>query len=166
MRTAIQRALRAEARDWWAHRELREFGHAREAARRERASVRSHLEVIRKALTTRDAYVSAGRGGTTVHFARGSTLSSYERPEHMATARVLIALGLPFIDTNPVEDPWALIGLPLVATGIAPDDPPWGSMSYAPLATYAARAKALGAVIVNLEVDEVRAISTVDRPAA
>ncbi|MBM9595095.1 hypothetical protein [Roseitranquillus sediminis] len=166
MRTAILRALRAEARDWWAHRDLQRRGLANEAARRERASVRSHLEVIRKALTTRDAYVSAGRGGTTVHFGRGSTLSSYGRLEHMAAARVLIALGLPFIDTNPVEDKWQLVGLPLVATGMEPDDPPWGSMGYAPLAVYAARAKALGAVIVNLEVDEVREISTVDRPAA
>ncbi len=150
MNVWILRALRGDARGWWAHRELRGRGDIEEAARRERASMRSSLDVIRKALATRNAYVSTGRGGTTVHFGRGATLSSYGQFDQMVTAQVLVRMGLPFIDTNPVENPWALVGLPMVAVGIADDDPPWHAMAYAPLAVYAARAKDLGAIVRNV----------------
>ena len=133
------------------HRELRRWGEAAEAARRERASIRLHLDVIRRALATTDAHVSAGRFDTTVHYARGATLSSPEPFERMATALALAALGLPLIDTRSAPDPWALVRLPLVAVGEDPDGPPWhDTLSRAPLVVYAARAQGLGAVVVNL----------------
>ena len=125
MRSIVLRLLRKEARAWWAHRALREQGQAEEAARRERASVRSGLHIIRRALATADAHVAAGRCGTTVHYARGSTLSSPEPFERMAAALALVWLGLPLIDTRPAPDPWAVVRLPLVAVGEDPDGPPW-----------------------------------------
>ena len=150
MRGTILRLLRADARAWWAHRELRRWGEAAEAARRERASVRLHLDVIRRALATTDAHVAAGRFVTTVHYARGATLSSSEPFERMATAVALVRLGLPLVDTRPAPDPWALVRLPEVAVGEAPYGPPWHAMSRAPLVVYAAQAQSLGAVVVNL----------------
>ena len=68
----------------------------------------------------------------------------------MAVAQVLGQIGLPLVDTRSVANKWRLISLPLVAVGHEPDPAPWTSMSYAPLDEYAARAKALGAVVVNL----------------
>lgn len=89
-------------------------------------------------------------GGTTIHYARGCTLSSYSRLEHMAVAQVLVEIGLPLIDTRPVSNKWRLIDLPLVAIGHDPDPDPWTSLSYAPLCIYAAHAKTLGARIENI----------------
>ena len=150
MKVWVLRRLRADARSWWAHRALRAAGETREAARRERASVRSALDVVRKALATRDAHVTIGLGVTTIHFGTGATLTSHEPVETMATAQVLIRLGLPHIDLRPVADPWTLFGLPMVAVGREADDGPWGPLSHAPLAVHAACAEALGARIGNV----------------
>lgn len=159
MKTWILRKLRAEARAWWYHAGLRRHGQIEEAAAREGKSMRSHLDTIRKTLATDGAYVSTGIGGTTVHYSRGCTLSSCASLEHMAVAQVLVEIGLPLIDTTPVPNKWRLVDLPLVAVGHEPDPEPWSSLSYAPLGAYAARARALGAVVVNLT-------SGVDRPVA
>ena len=152
MRAWVLRALRADARAWWYHRELRQHGWAFEAAPRERRSIRENLDVVRKTLATPGAHVSVGRGGTTIHFARGATLSggAFER---MATARVLVEMGLPLIDTTTAPDPWRVVALPLVAVGEAADAPPWHGLSRVPLPVYAARAEALGATVRNLDLD-------------
>ena len=71
----------------------------------------------------------------------------------MATARVLVEMGLPLIDTTTAPDPWRVVALPLVAVGEPADDPPWHGLSRVPLAVYAARARALGATVRNLELD-------------
>ena len=151
--------LRADARAWWYHRTLRDRGEHTEAGARERASIRSNVDVIRKTIATSGAYVSTGMGGTTIHYGRGCSLSSHSRLEHFPAAEILVEIGLPLVDTRPVANKWRLIDLPLVAVGHDPDPAPWSSMSYAPLDEYAARARALGAVVVNLS-------SHMDRTAA
>ena len=150
MKPCILRRLRAETRAWWAHLALRRRGEIAEAAARERRSIRSDLDILRKTLATEGAYVSTGIGGTTIHYARGCTLPSYSRLEDFAAAQLLVEIGVPLIDTRPVEAKHRLVGLPLVAVGHDPDPAPWSGLSYAPLAEYAARARALGAVVVNL----------------
>ena len=149
MKVWILRKLRADARAWWHHKALRDRGETGEAGARERTSIRMSLDVIRKTLATTGAHVSTGVSGTTIHYGRGCTLQGYERLRHMAVAQVLVDLGLPLIDTNPVANKWRLIDLPLVAVGRDPDPEPWSSLSYAPLRAYAVRAKALGAVVAN-----------------
>ena len=149
MNTIILRALRREAQLWWAHKDLRSAGRTTEAQNRERESIRSQLSTIRRTLESSNAYISAGRGGTCIH-AKNMTVSSYGSLKHFATARVLIALGVPFVDTNPVEHPTRLIGLPLVAVGRDADPAPWTSLSYAPLEAYLRGALLLGATVINL----------------
>ena len=150
MNTCILRALRAEAKMWWAHKNLRDAGQIKEAQKRERNSIRSQLQTIRKTLASSNAYISCGRGGTCIH-AKNMTVSSYGSLKHFATARVLIALGVPFVDTNPVPNPIRLISLPLVAVGRDPDPGPWTSMSYAPLDAYLRGALILGAKVINFD---------------
>lgn len=157
MNVWILRRLRTETRAWWAHVALRQRGEIEEAASRERRQVRSDLDIIRKTIASSGAYVSTGVGGTTIHYARGCTLSSYGRLEHMAVAQVLVEIGLPLIDTRPVSNKWRLIDLPLVAIGHDPDPDPWTSLSYAPLCVYAARAAALGARTENIVLSDVSA---------
>lgn len=154
MKTEILRALRAEAQNWWAHKDLRAAGRIDEARARERTSIRGTVESLRAALTTHDAYVCCGRGGTTVHYG-GTTISSHGSLKHFAMARIAIVLGLPFVDTQPVANPIRLIGLPLVAGTSEVDPKPWGPMSRVPLTEYAARARALGAVTLNMPSQEV-----------
>ena len=84
---------------------------------------------MRRALATEGAHVSTGRGGTIIHYARGSTLSSCRPLRHRATARMLVRLGLPFVDTGPAPDPWALTRLPLVAVGEDADVPGRASLT-------------------------------------
>ena len=155
MRAWVLRVLRADARAWWHHRELRGAGWTAEAARLERRSIRGDLDVIRKTLATPSAHVSVGRGGTTIHLARGATLTGCEDLEGMATARVLVAMGLPLIDTTTAPHPWRVVALPLVAVGEAPDPPPWHGPSRVPLAVHAARAWVLGATVRNLDLGSV-----------
>ena len=150
MKICILSALRAEAKAWWAHKNLRAAGQTETARARERDSVRSQIQTIRKTLASSNAYISCGRGGTCIH-AKNTTVSSYGNLKHFATARVLIALGVPYVDTNPVENPYKLIGLPLVAVGRATDPEPWTSISYAPLEIYLQRALKLGARVINCE---------------
>lgn len=155
MRCMILRALRAEARAWWAHKDLRAAGRHKEARARENASIKSNVRVLRAALATEGAHVSQGRGGTTIHYARGCTLKSYAPVNQFAAARIAICLGVPFIDTRSVAHPRRLIGLPLVAVGEPQDPEPWGAFSRAPLDVYARRAAELGAQITNLDMHSV-----------
>lgn len=157
MKTWILRRLRAETRTWWAHLDLRRRGDIAEAAARERQSIRSNLDVIRKTLANSGAYVSTGIGGTTIHYARGCTLSSHYGLDQFVAAQVLVEIGLPLIDTRPIRHKHRIIGLPIVAVGHEPDPEPWGSMSYAPLAVYAARAAALGAHTANIALADTSA---------
>lgn len=149
MNVWILRRLRAETQKWWAHVALRERGETEEARARERISMRSDLDVIRKTLANPGTYISCGVGGTTIHYARGCTLRSYSPLEQFATALILVEIGLPFVDTRPARAKHRLIGLPLVAVGHDPDPEPWSSMSYAPLEEYGIRARSLGAVLAN-----------------
>ncbi|WP_299654252.1 hypothetical protein [uncultured Jannaschia sp.] len=157
MNAWILRRLRAKTRAWWAHVALRERGEVAEAVSRERQSIRSDLDTLRKTVSTPGAYVSAGIGGTTIHYARGCTLRSYSPLEQFAVAQILVEIGAPLIDTRPVERKHRIMSLPLVAVGHAPDPEPWGGFSYAPLCVYAARAAALGARTRNIALADLDA---------
>ena len=157
MKVWILRRLRAKTREWWAHVALRQRGEIEEAASRERQSIRMDLDVIRKTLANTGTYISTGIGGTTIHYARGCTLSSYSPLEDFAVAQVLVEIGVPLIDTRPVVNKYRLIGLPLVAIGHDPDPAPWTGFSYAPLCVYAARAAQLGARTLNIVPADVSA---------
>lgn len=155
MNTIILRVLRGEAKSWWAHQDLRNAGKTKEAQARERQSIRHQTDTIRKTLASNNAYISCGRGGTTIH-AKNMTVSSYGSLKHFATARVLIAMGVPFVNTHLVANPIQLIALPLVAVGRDPEPEPWTSMSYAPLDVYLKRAQSLGASVANFKFDQER----------
>ena len=60
MNVWILRKLRTETRAWWAHVALRQRGEIEEAASRERQSIRSHLDIIRKTMASDGAYTSTG----------------------------------------------------------------------------------------------------------
>lgn len=153
MKCCILRVLRSESQDWWAHKDLRSAGKYSEAAARERESIRSSIRTIKQMLNTQDAYVSKGRGGTTLHYGRGSTVRSYGGLEHFASARIAVCLGLPFIDTTTVRAPEQLIGLPMVAVGEEPETQPITWLSLVRLSEYARRASAIGAIVVNIDLD-------------
>lgn len=62
MDTTILRALRADAREWWWHRQLRQQGHVAEARALERADVRANVRTLRAATGWRPT----GDGCTTI----------------------------------------------------------------------------------------------------
>ena len=60
MQTEVLRVLRAEARSWWRHRELRRTGDYDQARQLERQAVSRDIEYLRAALNNPNAYVSCG----------------------------------------------------------------------------------------------------------
>jgi hypothetical protein len=105
---------------------------------------------IREALTTVGGHLAIGRGGFTLHFARGAYLSGHD----CETIKVAcIAAGLPVIDSRglafEVVCDLAVRG-PMVAVGEPASPPPWGAFSYAPLAAVADAYRAAGAEVWNL----------------
>jgi len=63
MQTKVLRVLRAEARSWWRHRELRRTGDLDAALQLERQTIRRDIGYLRVALNNPNAYVSCGGGG-------------------------------------------------------------------------------------------------------
>ena len=125
MNTEILRALRADAAAWWRHRALRRCGEIEEAQRLERATIRRDLGYLRKALNNPKAYVSCGGGGTILHLGL-TTVSLYAPAERFLLAHMAVRLGVPLVDTRPIEDVIALANLPRVAINDRIDPEPWG----------------------------------------
>jgi hypothetical protein len=107
-------------------------------------------ELIWRALRTDGGHLSIGRGGFTLHFDRGCTLSGHDCDAMKATC---IALGLPVIDSRSVPFD-AVITLavsgPMVAVGKPASAPPWHALSYAPLQAIANAYRRAEADVVNL----------------
>lgn len=100
---------------------------------------------IASALATEGGHLSVGRGGFTLHYRYGATLSGYDCDAIKAQS---IAAGPPVIDSRLVERGAALqlaVNGPLVAVGREPDYAPWHSLSYTPLSAVAAAYAAAGA---------------------
>jgi hypothetical protein len=119
---------------------------------------------IERALRTEGGHLSIGRGGYTLHFDRGSTLSGYDCDAMKAAC---IARGLPVIDSRmvPFEDVFRLaVRGPMVAVGQPPDTPPWHALSSAPLRAVAQAYRDAGAEVFNL--DDELATTSPDSAAA
>jgi hypothetical protein len=111
-------------------------------------------DLIGRALRTEGGHLSIGRGGFSLHFGRGCTLSGYDWESIKATC---ISCGLPIIDSReiPFDEAFRLaVRGPMIAVGQPADAPPWGSLSNAPLRVVAAAYRAAGADVVNLPADE------------
>ena len=123
-----------------------------EIARR-RADVDRQDEYITKALTVPGGHLSIGRGGFSLHFKRGATLSGYDIEDMKARC---LARGLPVIDTR--EVPLDILSVeiirnPLIAVDEEPDPEPWCCIDKAPLAEMARRYRDLGAFVANIALD-------------
>ena len=148
MQTEILRVLRAEARSWWRHRELRRTGDLDEARRLERITIRRDIGYLQAALNNPNAYVSCGGGGTILHLGL-TTVSLYAPVERFPLASLAVRLGTPLIDCHPVRDIIAFANLPKVTMDGQINPEPWTASSRVPLLTYLDAAKRLGARIVN-----------------
>ncbi|MGO4560159.1 hypothetical protein [Mesorhizobium sp. 2RAF21] len=105
---------------------------------------------IAAALATPGGHLSIGRGGFTLHYRDGATLSGYGCE---AIKSQCIAAGLPIIDSRRVAfDVVVQLTLegPLVAVGREPDPAPGHGLSYAPLHAVAIRYATAGAEVWNI----------------
>lgn len=105
---------------------------------------------IAAALATPGGHLSIGRGGFTLHYSNGATLTGYACE---AIKTQCIASGLPVIDSRCVAFDVVVqltLGGPLVAVGREPEPAPWHGFAYAPLHTVAIRYAAAGAEIWNI----------------
>ncbi|CUH60038.1 hypothetical protein [Thalassobacter stenotrophicus] len=148
MQTEVLRVLRAEARSWWRHRELRRNDGLDEARRLERQTISRDIGYLRVALNNPNAYVSCGGGGTILHLGL-TTVSLYAPVERFTLADLAIRLGAPLIDCRPVRDIIAFANLPKVTMDGTVDPKPWTASSRIPLLTYLDLVERLGARIVN-----------------
>ncbi len=109
-----------------------------------------HEDYIRRALGTDGGHLAVGRGGATLYFAEGSSLSSYDIE---SLKNECIAAGLPVIDSRSVEFGIVArlaINGPMVAVGRPPCAPPYHALSYAPLKFVAESYRQAGAMVWNL----------------
>ena len=148
MQTEVLRLLRAEARSWWRHRELRRSGYLDEARRLERQTIRRDIGYLRAILNNPNAYVSCGGGGTILHLGL-TTVSLYAPVDRFPLASLAVRLETPLIDCRPVRDIIAFANLPKVTMDGAIDPEPWTSSSRVSLLTYLDVAERLGARILN-----------------
>lgn len=149
--STILQILRNDTRAWWYHKQLRDYGHIEKARKRENQSIRSNVSQFREAIVTEGAYLSIGRGGHTLHL-HNCTISGYE-DANGPTAQICRKLNIPIINTTTIPDKIVILAtkLPLVAVGDKPENPPYGSLSYAPLPVVAGMYAQLGATIENLD---------------
>ena len=148
MQTEVLRVLRAEARSWWRHRELKRNDGLDEARRPERQTISRDIGYLRVALNNPNAYVNCGGGGTILHLGL-TTVSLHAPVERFPLASLAVRLGTPLIDTRAVRDIIAFANLPKVTMDgdIAPE--PWTSSSRISLLTFLDAAERLGARNVN-----------------
>ncbi|MFL9828151.1 hypothetical protein [Rhodoplanes sp. SY1] len=109
-----------------------------------------YAEYIESALCTEGGHLSIDRGGFTIHYARGATLSGYDCDHVKACC---IAAGLPVIDsrTVPFDDVVRLaVRGPMPAVGEDPSPKPWHAFSYVPLAVLAEAYRDAGAEVFNI----------------
>jgi hypothetical protein len=109
-----------------------------------------HTDYIARALACEGGHLSIGRGGFTLYFTKGATLSGHDCETIKAAC---IAAGLPVIDSRgaPIgRVARTVICGPMVAVGHAADPAPYHSLSYAPLADVAESYRAIGAEVFNL----------------
>jgi hypothetical protein len=146
--TTLYALLNRDAKAWWYHKQLRERGQTEEARKRERDSIKSDVDTLRKCIAD-GGYASIGRGGWGIHYHNG-TLSGYggiDSPEMQAC----LMLGIPIVNTRDADISVAYLAckMPIIAVGKAPDAPPWHGMSYAPLDYVFGKLSEAGALVYN-----------------
>ena len=148
MQTEVLRVLRAEARSWWRHRELRRTGDLDAAHRLECQTISRDIGYLRVAINNPNAYVRCGGGGTILHL--GLTTGSLNaRVERFPLASLAIRLGTPLIDYRTFRDIIAFASLPKVTMDGQIDPEPWTSSRQISLLTYLGLAERFGSRIVN-----------------
>jgi hypothetical protein len=114
-----------------------------------RAVTEDDHALITRALAAEGGHLGIGHAGFHLEWGNG-WLSGYDCDE---LKQACIARGLAVIDNRNV--PYAalcriVICGPLAAVGKPADPPPWGALSYAPLAVIAAACRAAGAEVRNI----------------
>ena len=104
---------------------------------------------IARALATEGGHLAVGRGGATLFFGPGASVSSCDIE---TIKEECIKAGLPVIDSRLVD--FAIVARiaingPLVAVGEPSDPPPYHALSRAPLAYVAESYLAAGAMVWN-----------------
>lgn len=144
--------LNKDAKAWWYHAELRKNGNARKARELERRSIRHSIETLRAARQGGCMFV--GRGGWSISYKSthgDATLSGYGDGDPYAT--IVRRLGIPFIDSRHLAvDKVARIAIsgPMYRPGETPSEPPYTSLSYAPLKYIADLYRDAGAIVENV----------------
>lgn len=126
----VLRLLFQDARRWRHHRRLREQGRVAEARRRERQSVRRHVQYLREATV-----LHVGRGGWRLHRVGRARLEGYGGADDLFVQAAICA-GVPSFDTTSVPDE----KLGALLRGPCPGDDPLGALRHA---------RALGARVWN-----------------
>lgn len=147
--STIYSILDRDARRWWYNADLRRAGMVKEARNRERDSIKRNAQTLRKAL--RGGWLSIGRGGWTLHYEKGARLSHYGGLDEPIPQCCLL-LHIPIIDTTTIPDDriTETIRFPMAAFEGECDEPPYNSLSFAPLDHVASLYKGLGATLYNL----------------
>lgn len=105
---------------------------------------------IARALAVVGGHLQIGRGGYSLHYAQGATLSGYDCD---AMKEACIAAGLPVIDSRNVAFAVVVelaVHGPMAAVGRDPDPQPWHMFSCAPLEVIAAAYARAGADVRNI----------------
>lgn len=113
-------------------------------------------DYIARSLATEGGCLMLGRGGATLYFGHGWLSGCNEE----AVKAAAIEAGLPVIDSRnvPFETVWDLaVRGPMIAVGRPPGQPPYNSLSSAPLAEMARAYRAAGAEVFNLPADKAAA---------
>ncbi len=116
--------------------------------RRQLPEPKTWADYLAQALAVEGGHLFIG-GGWFLHYAPGATLRGYDLSGMKSRC---VAAGLPVIDILrgdhklPIPLPFAM---PMVAVGRKPDQAPWCSSSYAPLAHVAAVCRDAGADVIN-----------------
>lgn len=148
----IYQLLNRDAKAWWYNKELRKRGEVKEARKRERESILSHVEILRNAY-----FATVGRGGWTIRYNHPGYLSSELKGYGDVTENIIqcaILLGIPVCDSTTISDDdiYDVVRFPMPAPEDQCDKPPYGSFSRAPITHVFKLYKNLGAMVYNLEV--------------
>lgn len=151
----IRSLLLQDTKSWWWHKQLRQQGKIEEARRAEHKSLQDKVSILRQCLAN-GGWVSIGRGGWTCHYKPNAKYQGYGNFDNVSFLRAALLLGIPIIDSTVVPDNKIIetICFPMAAFPEQCDEPPYHSMSYAPLDYVVECYRALGAAIYNWERED------------
>ena len=147
---AVARQIRAKARAWWYHQDLRRWGNFTEARRREHDSIRSCIRQLREAREA-GGFLHIGRGGSTFYYTEDSRVEYCGHDTQWITDA-----GILTVDTTtvPNEDIWTVgVKWPIVVvqreTRYVRPFAECGSLDYCRIGDMLEHYRAVGATIMN-----------------